>query len=234
MFWGVDGCRQGWFCVIAHSSTRFSWQIQAELNLATLRQLGVVRLAIDIPIGLPNGLESRACDRVARQYLPGATSRVFPVPVRGVIEQWPLNYSAANQLSRQYAGKGISHQTFNITDKIAQIDHQHLQTPGASEWVYETHPEVLFAALNNGHPLPSKKTQQGQQIRWSLLGNQALQKLYQEAVKATQRSQVQRDDILDACVCALAALAGDLISIGPPETDSRDLPMRICVPYCWR
>ncbi len=233
MFLGVDGCRQGWLCVTAYGPEQFAWQIRPALDLAELKRLGVLRLAIDIPIGLPDGAEGRICDRVARQLLPGAGSRVFPAPLRAVIERWPLSYAEANQISREQSGKGISHQTLNIAAKIAQIDQQHQALPEASDFIYEAHPEVLFALLNDGQPLPSKKTAQGQQRRLALLSSPALVSLYQEVLRLTPRQQVQRDDILDACVCTLAALTGDLVGICPSEIDSRGVPIRICAPRTW-
>lgn len=96
--WGVDGCKQGWFCVGLEESGTHN-ERHPRFHLFTrldelLSKLGANdRVLIDIPIGLPDVPNAqplaecvyRACDLAAQEKLGSRSSSVFPVPVRRVL-----------------------------------------------------------------------------------------------------------------------------------------------------
>jgi predicted RNase H-like nuclease len=91
-------------------------------------------IAVDVPIGLPDSYQAggRDCDRATRRRLGQARGRsVFAAPVRCVLEvlNGPVlalaeKHQEACRRSRGSAlhGKGITRQTFNILQKIREVD----------------------------------------------------------------------------------------------------------------
>jgi predicted RNase H-like nuclease len=81
MLVGVDGCAEGWICVI-DDGTRIEAIVAPTLPHLLERLAPDAIVAIDVPIGLPE-FEPRACDRHAPRLLgrPRGSS-VFPAPVR--------------------------------------------------------------------------------------------------------------------------------------------------------
>jgi predicted RNase H-like nuclease len=90
---GVDGARTGWVGACLRSAPSLSpstWETEVRLfpdfqAVVTFAAKHGSTLAIDIPIGLPDQVEPRACDIAARKLLPGRASCVFNPPSRDLL-----------------------------------------------------------------------------------------------------------------------------------------------------
>ncbi len=198
---GVDGCRAGWVVAVAEAdesqsiSTVLVVESFAEVLLLTEE---CAAIAVDIPIGLSDR-QPRQADILARGLLsPSRGSSVFPTPVRAVLNA--TTYESACVLSRKACGKAVSRQTFGILAKIREVDR--LMTAELQRRVGESHPEISFAALNQGRPVAGrKKTRRGQIERAELLD---------EAQRSDHADPfipkgAARDDVYDARVLAWTA-----------------------------
>jgi predicted RNase H-like nuclease len=128
---------------------------------------------------------------------------VFNVPPRAVLEAAP--YAAANQLSKEQYGRGISRQSYALRGKILEVD----SIARRDERLFEVHPEVTFAAMA-GRTLHYKKTWVGTSERRRLIrlaGIEIPDDLGGAGV-------VPVDDILDAAAVAWTA---DRIAQGVAE-----------------
>lgn len=203
---GVDGCKAGWFHVCL-TNGELSGAIAPHISALVAEATVADVVFIDIPIGLlDSGPDSRLCDTQARRLLGSRAASVFNAPIRGVLGQ--QSYAQANLFSRQVAGKGLSRQTWNICAKIKEVDSVLRSDAKARKIFCEAHPELCFYGLAGGRPmLHNKKTEAGFAERLALLEHYL--PTAGDFVAATlarhPRSQVARDDILDAVVCALTA-----------------------------
>lgn len=153
---GVDGCRAGWVVVLADISEPQSIDaVVVVANFAAVLALteACEAVVVDIPIGLSLRLPRQA-DVLARALLrPNRGSSVFPSPVRAVLQA--TTYESACKVSRGACGKAISRQTFGILSKIREVDN--LMTTDLQLRVRESHPELSFAALNQGRPVVGRR-----------------------------------------------------------------------------
>lgn len=230
---GVDGCAAGWLTAETEigapkhlAEVRFSlagtWQsIQVRLTEPRLAMI-----AVDMPIGLADSGQ-RACEPAARKLLPtGRKSSVFTPPRRYMRDC--RDWAEANARGKATEGKGLSHQAWNIAHKIFEIDA--CLAPAEQDRIIEAHPELIFHRRNGGAPLPSKKTSEGRAARLALLRANGLA-ASEDWFALFPRSQVARDDYLDAAACLMLArdrLAGRALRLPEtPERDSRGLAMEI-------
>lgn len=225
---GVDGCRVGWVGVLVTGTTAEVLVAPAIVDLvetARARASGLAVVAIDIPIGLPDGGRRRA-DLLARSRLPaGRKSSVFPTPTRATSAE--TTYAEAAVTSRATTnGKGISKQTFMIVPKILEVDAYVRAGPPIA--VVEAHPEVSFAEMNPGSVLPGKTTVGGAATRLAALRSSGLEPPAYERGRG-----FAQDDLFDACAVAWTAAryaAGSAYSLpDPPEVFSDGLPAAIWV-----
>ena len=229
--YGVDGCRAGWFFVALEPCGGIRWGV-VPILADLVRTVGDSdRIFVDIPIGLPEGAESRTCDRDARRRLGRRGSSVFPAPARQVVGI--DSFEDANRTSRAVAGKGISRQTFAIVQKVREIDSALRRCSKARRLVREVHPEVCFWALARETPMSvRKKVKEGFRERVSVLTNlrpSAGDEVSQIA-RPFRRKQVSWDDIADAFVAALTASQPlERLRTLPavPEYDRYGLPMEM-------
>lgn len=228
---GVDGCKQGWFYA---ASNRVHYRMGIVSSISELITLfpEVDRIVIDIPIGLHNkGYEPRACDIAARKLLKPRGSTVFPAPVRPCL--YTSSYIEACEVSEQLTGKRLSKQSYNIFNKIREVDDLLTDNPKLRFVIGEAHPELGFCMLNNETPLLTrKKRTEGIQQRLSLLVKHLSisEEVYQEALKRYQRKHLARDDIVDAMMCLCIALTPtDRLKTVPevPAHDENGLPMQM-------
>ncbi|ELZ97856.1 DUF429 domain-containing protein [Haloferax sulfurifontis] len=249
---GVDGCWAGWVCAVAAAgglSVRVVADFAAVWDLA--RERDAARVLVDIPIGLPDAAR-RACDREARERLGSRAATVFFAPVRAVLAA--DSHEAASAANRERTGAGLSIQAWHLVPKIREADAVFRQTPRARQRVFESHPELAFAAFA-GEPLSEpKSTPEGRDRRLDVLrtafaGNEVSgdggdsseadatdqsefdpERAYRETLDRTLRRDVARDDVLDALVLAAAA-SRPLASLpSDPPTDAVGLEMAIRVP----
>ncbi|MEM6581864.1 MAG: DUF429 domain-containing protein [Pseudomonadota bacterium] len=232
--YGLDGCKGGWVC--AHlDSGKLSYTVHAQFSdfIATISPDS--RVYIDIPIGLQNSKSpNRACDKEARQLLrPRRSASVFNAPIRDIL--YEKNHRLASEKSRQLTGKGISQQTFNIMNKIIEVDESIRRGATYGMTIKEAHPELCFFGLNNREAMyDNKKTQKGRDQRIAVL-TRYIPKIDDQLVEAAQsypRRLVAPDDLVDAAVTALAATMHKHCARVPatPQLDSAGIPMEILYP----
>jgi len=217
---GVDGCRGGWLVADVTDDDQVRWEWTTDIGDVLRRPADVV--AIDIPIGLPD-TGVRACDRQARQALGRRGVTVFPAPVRAVLDC--TTYAEARQLLATVGGPSMSAQAFGIVAAVRQVDAQVVRDDEAR--VVEAHPELAFAAMSDGTPLPGKRTAEGAMLRRELLGTWLPDV---SEVVADAPSRARPDDVHDALACAWVARrwrAGTACVYGDGSRDARGLLMRI-------
>jgi predicted RNase H-like nuclease len=153
MFVGVDGYKKGWVAVAISSDGFIEASVFSDFA-ALMNELSAAKvIAVDMPLGLVEKGD-RVADQAARDFLKGQASSVFNSPPRPLLAA--KDYEAANKISRRISGKAISKQTFNIVDKIIQVD-----AFTTEERLYEVHPEISFRLLNAAEPLRGRKKEWG-------------------------------------------------------------------------
>ena len=218
---GLDGFRHGWVAVLLadeHQDLTFHRNIDEALSLQ------FDRAAIDMPIGMNDDGE-RSCDLLAREKLRPHGSRVFTGARRWLWEEFS-EPDQANRESQRRGQKRVSRQLWHIGSKIMEVDAFVRAHPGLD--IREVHPELVFLRLNDGQPLPSKKSDEGISLRHMLLERNGVRKLGQWMTDARFGSGARQDDILDACAAAIAAWQPTgSVPAGAPPIDARGLPMQI-------
>jgi predicted RNase H-like nuclease len=228
---GVDGCRAGWLCVardpVSGAASAQVYGTVAELVAGT-RDLAVV--AIDVPIGLAD-VEPRQCDIEARRLLgPARASSVFPTPVRAALDA--ATYEEACARSAAACGRRLSRQTFNILDRIRDVDRALRAAPELQRRFHEAHPEVCFHVWHGGPLGHGKRTAEGRTERRALVAA-AFGPLFETVRGAWPRGAVADDDILDAGATLWTAervVRGEAWTMpAAPPRDRHGLPMRMVV-----
>jgi predicted RNase H-like nuclease len=214
---GLDGFRGGW--VAAWIDDQGDHGFDYSSGLSRLLSMPHRRAMIDMPIGLKMS-GHRRCDISARE-LVGAS--VFLGARRNL---WEFSDPAsANEYywKHEGPGMGISCQLWNISKKIKDVDD--FITPERQISIGETHPELIFFKLNNHLRLQRKTSEAGRKQRIAILADQGFGKLWKWL---TQRhgTGIGRDDLIDACACAIAARDSNA-RFGGDEIDSRGLRMEI-------
>ncbi|MCU1691306.1 MAG: hypothetical protein JWM64_397 [Frankiales bacterium] len=218
---GVDGCPGGWVGALLDDDGALTWHAG---TFADLLALPADVVAVDVPIGLPEGAQRRRADVEAKELLGAQRSSVFFVPPRVVLEA--PTQAEATLLSRAAGSVGVSIQTFHILGKVAEVDALLRADPGARRRVVEVHPEVSFR-LMRGAVLPPKRRIEGRDARLRLLRTW----LPGLALPSPRPGRAQPDDCLDAVAAAWSGrrwLSGGAQVLGG-ETDGSGLPMRIVV-----
>jgi len=97
-------------------------------------------------------------------------------------------------------------QAFAILPKIRAWDEFLANVMDARSRVYEVHPEVSFAALNNGFGLVEpKKAPEGAEARRALLGREFGVERVRALMAACPRNIASADDVLDGLVALWTA-----------------------------
>jgi predicted RNase H-like nuclease len=227
---GVDACRSGWVVAAGDVDARGH---PGAITISVVPDFGAVlasdadRIAVDIPIGLEAEPSEggRACDVAARGLLGfGRGSTVFPAPPR------PALALDAFDDSRRPALR-LTQQSFALLPQIREVDelvtpaHQDPDAPGPL--VMEVHPELVFADLNGGLPMPESKHAAEGLVRRRMLLEDALGRPLPVMIP---RGAAQ-DDVLDALACLwIAAAPRAALSALPDESvprDERGLAMQI-------
>jgi predicted RNase H-like nuclease len=214
---GLDGFRFGW--VAAWIDERGDHGFDYSPGLTRLLGMSHARAMIDMPIGLnPSGY--RECDLRAREMVGPA---VF-LGARRDLWAFP-DMAAANRhyWEHEGKGKGVSAQLWNIADKIREVDE--FMTPARQDTIGEAHPELIFWNLAGQRRLAKKTSAEGREQRIALLAQRGFTRLPKWL---TQRhgTGIGRDDLIDACACAVAA-RDSTQRVGGEEIDPRGLRMEI-------
>ena len=232
-FYGVDGCRAGWFFVAIGPDDKIRFGVMKRISdLADIRKKRTLFL-VDIPIGLPSSRQPvRSCDVEARRLLrPLRHSSVFSPPCREALSAG--SYTEACRINRKIVGRMMSRQAYFIGGKIREVDDLLRRKPGLRRVVREIHPEICFQSMAGGVPMPhNKRSAAGFAERLALLQTHRSDAgaLVNSALVRFRRKDVGRDDILDALAAAVTghAAKGRLHSLPEtPEFDEAGLPMEI-------
>lgn len=239
---GLDGCRGGWVLAtlgLAPSGRRRSVELTIEVvgtfaaAVARVEAGALEQLAVDMPIGLPEGGAdgaARAADGQARARLGRRRSSVFPTPVRATLGS--ADYAEALARSRRACGVGLSKQAFNLLGAMAEVDRA--MTPARQDRIFECHPELAFAELAGGPLAHAKHTAAGIDERVGWLRRDLAAPAVAALVEALARrpAGAGADDLVDAVVIALVAraVAADdptVVRLGDGSRDRRGLVMEI-------
>lgn len=235
---GVDGCRAGWFAVAEEESEKYIFNLYHDFKTLWHKNEDIELILVDIPIGLKeSGPEGRECDRKARSILHKRKSSVFPTPCRQALRA--SNWQEANKINKEVCGKGLSKQSWGITKKIKEVEELLKCQPKAAPVIKESHPEILFWALNGEQEMRfNKKKSGGYQERMEVLTSwlPESKEIAEQAQTKYLRKEVAKDDIIDALVLFLSArlIQSENFEIQkiPDEVkkDPRDLRMEIVFP----
>jgi predicted RNase H-like nuclease len=231
---GVDGCRAGWFIVCLGPGEKISFDVFPNIEMLWAEYGNTTSMIlVDIPIGLPfRGIPTRQCDKEARRILGARRhSSIFSPPCRDALKAG--SYKEACRINREITGRKISRQAWGITPKILEVEELLRRYPEAPTYIRETHPEVCYWSLNDRKIIPhSKKSKEGFEERITILKSllPKSESVVNAALGKYRRSDVARDDILDALILAVTGFAakGKLSTIPErPEKDVSGLTMEI-------
>jgi predicted RNase H-like nuclease len=236
--YGVDGCPAGWLALRVDDGpfdvARGAGVFESITALWSAVGADAVTVWIDIPIGLPDAAQ-RAVDVAARGVLGQRRSSVFSVPVRAAFDA--PDYPAACDANQAVTGKRFAKQTWNIMPKIREVDAFLRGAPSLAAQVVESHPEVVFAALNGGpdavfRPMAySKKHALGFLDRLETLrryrpdADQIVRLVY-----AAYEKHVTVDDVVDALALSIAGRWPLKTLPDRPAYDRHHLPMQVVYP----
>jgi predicted RNase H-like nuclease len=191
-FVGIDGIPGGWVAVYLsdNGDQRFAYAKSAARLLADPYD----RAMIDMPIGLPER-GYRQCDIEARALVG---PRVFLGARWGVWNFKTLGEANAHYWNQEGVGRGISMQLFCIREKLQELN----EVPVPPR-LFEAHPEMIFWRIA-GRVLASKNTAKGRAERIEILKEKGIGRV-QRWLGQRHGTGIRRDDLIDACACALAA-----------------------------
>ncbi len=191
-FVGIDGIPGGWVAVYLsdNGDQRFAYAKSAARLLADPYD----RAMIDMPIGLPER-GYRQCDIEARALVG---PRVFLGARWGVWNFKALGEANAHYWNQEGVGRGISMQLFCIREKLQELN----EVPVPPR-LFEAHPEMIFWRIA-GRVLASKNTAKGRAERIEILKEKGIGRV-QRWLGQRHGTGIGRDDLIDACACALAA-----------------------------
>jgi len=214
---GLDGFRGGW--VAAWIDDQGDHGFDYSSSLSTLLGTSHRRAMIDMPIGLKLS-GRRECDISARALVGAA---VF-LGARRNLWEFP-DQASANRYYWRHEGPrmGVSCQLWNIRDKIREVDD--FITPDRQAVIGEAHPELIFRKLGHQLALQGKKSKLGRDQRIKLLADQGFVKI-SKWLAQRYGTGIGRDDLIDACACAVAARDSNA-RLGGDEVDARGLRMEI-------
>ena len=154
---GLDGTSSGWIASIGSSGDKCLSTIKFSKDLnKLLSDYPDSIVVVDMPIELNKKTYSRTCDVLAKKYLGKAfQSSIFIPPLKRVLKC--NTYQEANELSKKIAGKGLSKQSWNLKNKISEVQ----DLCKFSNKIYEGHPECSFKMLKNRALDAKKKSVKG-------------------------------------------------------------------------
>jgi predicted RNase H-like nuclease len=222
---GVDGCKAGWISA-RRDAAGLNFGIYA--NFAELLVAHpTATIAIDIPIGLSESGEARACDVQARTLVGPRRSSIFPAPDRCILKC--STHAEASSANLGLCGKGISQQAFAICRKIREVDV--VMSLDLQQRVFEVHPELCFWKLAGQKPLayPKRKSPGFEERRVLLTGGFPGVHIPKRTV--ARQLGAGPDDVLDSLVALWTAqriLRGHAERIPvEPKIDPRGLRMEM-------
>lgn len=218
---GLDGFRNGWVAVLLDGDLH---EIRFCRDISEALSVRFDRAAIDIPIGMTDDGE-RACDQIAREKLRPHYSRVFAGARRWLWTEFS-DPDRANRDASKRGQKRVSRQLWHLGPKIMEVDR--FVRANRKHQIREAHPELVFLRLNDGKPLPSKKSEDGIRLRRRLLKREGIRTIDEWLADRRLGTGAKCDDVLDACAVAIAARdAAGCVPEGMAPRDAYGLPMQI-------
>jgi predicted RNase H-like nuclease len=215
---GLDGFRFSWVAAwIDDPSGRQGFDYSACLE--QLLRIPHKRAMIDIPIGLPD-TGYRECDLKGREWLG---SSVFLGARRSLLDFECLDEANSYYWEMEGRGRGISCQLWSLQCKIREVDA--IVNPTRQRTLSETHPELVFWRRNGKKALKNKKIEAGRKQRIAILKKLGFSNV-EKWLGLRYGTGIGRDDIIDACACAVAARDAT-VRIGKSERDAKGLRMEI-------
>ena len=220
---------QSWPC---HEPVRIDFCPDFRAVLESTQTCEVV--AVDMPIGLPDGSELRDCDLSAQKALGRKRSSVFLTPPRSSIEaESGPEFQSMHRASR---GIGAGYPVWGIVPKMLEVNRileGHITSdPALQDRVIEFHPELTWQRLAGSFELSSKRIAEGVLQRISLLDQLSLGWLPSFPQRIPGNPAI--DDVLDAVVGISAAQCfvnrADGIQrhpVGEPKRSAKGLRMEI-------
>ena len=198
---GVDGTSSGWIASIGNSKfKRLATVTFSEKLDKILSKYPNSIVVIDMPVELNKKNYLRECDVLAKRYLGKKfQSSIFIPPLKRVIKC--STYREANKLSKEITGKGLSKQSWNLKNKIGEVQ----SLSKSSHKIYEGHPECSFKMLKNETLKAKKKSVLGVFERLNLLRNAGFDPL-SISLRLENDSTTKIDDVLDSIVLFITAL----------------------------
>lgn len=231
---GIDGCRGGWIAVNI-MDTGFEVELYKSIEEICSKYADSNSLLVDMPIGLPEDVKDIRPDSKARTYLSGRTSCIFNTPCRQAV--YEEEYFKASQINKDYLGKGLSKQSFAISNQIREIDEFLKKVPEFKGKLRESHPEICFAVLatKDDFYLPLYNSKHAEDGFWDRV--EVLEEFYDQTREfvsyisshpVLMSHQVDCMDALCLAVSGLLGLNNGFTSIpDAPAKDARDLNMEI-------
>jgi predicted RNase H-like nuclease len=223
---GVDWARGCWVVVAIQGDEVTITTEPAILNVWCEHGRGAEAVLVDVPIGLPE-TPGRECDAAAAARLGDRHGSVFAVPCRAAVE------ADGYEVARRANGGSLGSQSWGFLPQIREVDRFLDAHPGAEERIYESHPEVCYAAFadRDDAALGSKRDPDGIDDRLAVLDavDERVATQVRDVVderrdgsKWHYRIQSGRlDDVLDAAVLALTAKRGSF-DVLPDDRDADD------------
>lgn len=206
---GIDGCKGGW-CVALYNGVFLKLEVLKKLSLLVEFLPSAEICFIDMPIGLSSQGTPRYLDEHLRNLLrSGTKSSAFNAPCRQAV--YAYTYEEAKSINKTICGKSLSMQSWNICDKIKELDTYLQSSSLLQNLVFEMHPELCFQRLWKDSNVYSKKSEQGAMMRSDILKNyiDQFESTVDTFLVSNKRQKVLKDDVLDACILAVAASLWD-------------------------
>ena len=207
---GIDGCKFGWIAIKINSETQFSITKHSNFISIIKQYPSAEKYLVDMVIGLADENHPREVESLARQELkPNRGSTVFTPPCRAAV--YEETYDAAKEKNKAILGKSFSIQAWNIVPKMREVDEFILENKEYKNRIFEAHPEVCFASLNNQTPMIFKKKEKvGIEERINLLQSifPKSTEIFEKGNSQFLKKEVKSDDLADALGLAVTGYLG--------------------------
>ncbi len=231
---GIDGCKYGWIAIRITEDAQFNISKHSNITSIFKDYPNAEKYLIDMVIGLADKNHPRDIEGLARQKLkPNRVSSVFTPPCRDAV--YENSYELAKEKNKAILGKAFSIQAWNIVPKIRELDEFILKNVDLKNKIFEAHPEVCFASLNDKTPMIfKKKEKEGIEERLNLLQSlfSKSREIFEQGNTQFLKKDVKSDDIIDALGLAITGHLGikdgfDFISQKEKKQDIYGLEMNM-------